>query len=73
MLPRPKIGVGCCLKPAMRTLSVANAGVTQLVEYLPSKQAVASSSLVPRSIPITTRKMLQFRTWVLLPQRTETA
>ena len=26
-----------------------NAGVTQLVEYLPSKQAVASSSLVPRS------------------------
>ena len=33
----------------MRTLSTANAGVTQLVEYLPSKQAVASSSLVPRS------------------------
>ena len=33
----------------MRTLSEANAGVTQLVEYLPSKQAVVSSSLVPRS------------------------
>src|SRR5688500_16622481 len=29
--------------------SETNAGVTQLVEYLPSKQAVASSSLVPRS------------------------
>jgi hypothetical protein len=39
----------CCLKPGTRTLFEANAGVTQLVEYLPSKQAVASSSLVPRS------------------------
>jgi hypothetical protein len=43
------MGVGCCPKPALRTLSEGNAGVTQLVEYLPSKQAVASSSLVPRS------------------------
>lgn len=32
-----------------RTLHRLSAGVTQLVEYLPSKQAVASSSLVPRS------------------------
>jgi hypothetical protein len=56
--PRPKMGVGCCQKPAMRTLSEGNAGVTQLVEYLPSKQAVASSSLVPRSqiIDVTERK-----------------
>ncbi len=34
---------------AERTLRRHFAGVTQLVEYLPSKQAVASSSLVPRS------------------------
>ena len=45
------VASGCCSMPAMRTLSEANAGVTQLVEYLPSKQAVASSSLVPRSTP----------------------
>jgi hypothetical protein len=43
------VASGCYSMPAMRTLSEANAGVTQLVEYLPSKQAVASSSLVPRS------------------------
>ena len=40
-----------CLSRAVRgrTLRAPIAGVTQLVEYLPSKQAVASSSLVPRS------------------------
>src|SRR5215203_1678977 len=39
----------CPAKSRERTLWKSSAGVTQLVEYLPSKQAVASSSLVPRS------------------------
>ena len=54
--PGSVVGSGCCPKPATRTLFETNAGVTQLVEYLPSKQAVASSSLVPRSMKTSERR-----------------
>ena len=36
-----------------------------MVECLPSKQAVAGSSPVPRSKRIAVRKIELFRTWVL--------
>ena len=54
------------------TCGVAFAGVTQLVECLPSKQTVASSSLVPRSIPtlqVSATACLHLRPGRVLPQR----
>ena len=42
----------CWREVGVRVTSAAVAGVAQLVEYLPSKQGVAGSSPVSRSIPL---------------------
>ncbi len=44
-----EVGGSSPLTPTAGCKLIRRAGVTQLVEYLPSKQAVAGSSPVPRS------------------------